>query len=37
MTSRGRTSKVDVESLERENDMGIDSLAERVGLLKVVG
>ena len=36
MTSRGRTGKVDVESLEKENDRGLESLAERVGLLKAV-
>ena len=36
MTNRGRAGKVDVESLEKENDKGIDSLAERVGLLKAV-
>lgn len=37
MTSRGRaTGKVDVESLKKENDRGLDSLAERVGLLKAV-
>ncbi len=27
---------MDVESLEKENDRGLDSLAERVGLLKAV-
>jgi hypothetical protein len=37
MTNRGRAGKViDVESLEKENDKGIESLAERVGLLKAV-
>jgi hypothetical protein len=36
MTSRGRTGKVDVESLEKDNEKGLDSLAERVGLLKAV-
>lgn len=28
---------MDVESLEKENDRGLDALAERVGLLKAVG
>mmetsp|Transcript_19227 Transcript_19227/g.48931 ORF Transcript_19227/g.48931 Transcript_19227/m.48931 type:complete len:111 (+) Transcript_19227:124-456(+) len=34
--TRGRGGKggVDVESLERDNDRGLDTLAERVGLLK---
>ncbi|KAG1681168.1 hypothetical protein FOA52_015611 [Chlamydomonas sp. UWO 241] len=34
-TSRPRGgAKVDVESLERENDRGVDVLGDRVGLLK---
>ncbi|GAX73830.1 hypothetical protein CEUSTIGMA_g1281.t1 [Chlamydomonas eustigma] len=31
---RGRGGRVDVESLEKDNEKGLDSLAERVGLLK---
>ncbi|KAJ9510904.1 hypothetical protein QJQ45_027688 [Haematococcus lacustris] len=32
---RGRSGKqLDVESLERDNDRGLDALSERVGLLK---
>jgi hypothetical protein len=27
---------MDVESLERENDRGLDALSERIGLLKQV-
>ncbi|KAJ9508907.1 hypothetical protein QJQ45_028223 [Haematococcus lacustris] len=35
---RGRSGKqLDVESLERDNDRGLDALSERVGLLKAVG
>lgn len=34
-TYRGR--RVDVESLERENDRGVDLLSEKVALLKQVG
>ena len=30
-------SKVDVESLEQENDKSIDALGDRVGMLKKVG
>eukprot|EP00798_Chlamydomonas_sp_ICE-L_P007279 gene7279-395_t len=34
-TSRGRGGKnVDIESLERDNDKGIDSLSDRVNMLK---
>jgi hypothetical protein len=29
--------QVDVESLERENDRGLETLSERVALLKAVG
>lgn len=33
--ARGRSgSRVDVESLERENDRGLDALSEKVALLK---
>jgi hypothetical protein len=32
MTNRG--SRVDIESLERDNDRSLDALSERVGLLK---
>ncbi|KAL6757440.1 Qc-SNARE, Bet1/mBET1 family [Haematococcus lacustris] len=34
-STRGRSGKqLDVESLERDNDRGLDALSERVGLLK---